>query len=342
MNRNSLTDLFTFEEDKVIENPDDTVLVFDGHNLAYKTVFASLYHNPEDNGEFTLWKHQMISSIFYTIRKFEPSKVIFAFDGKRSWRYNIYPEYKANRKAARAKQKNTIDFDAWFPIFNEFVDELRTVFSNMYVIQLPHCEADDVMAILSRDVFGGKNTRVINVTSDSDLHQLMAIKNVDQYDGKKLVKCVNPDKEIELKVIAGDTSDNIKGIRRGVGKATAEKVFQTGVDEFILLETNKIITSKDVEKVQKQFPNIPLQGMEIPKIRELLKHTMRENYKLNTQLIKFEHIPIDIKQKILNTYTDYETTELDGKEVVKFFVKNKMQRHLDEWNRNSELIKSLG
>jgi len=340
MNKNSLTDLFTFEEDKVIEKPDDTVLIFDGHNLAFKTVFASAFQE-EDDDDFKLWKHKMMTSIFYTINKFEPSKVIFAFDGKRSWRYNIYPEYKANRKAARAKQKQTVDFEAWYPVFNKFVDEMREYFSNMYVLQIPECEADDVMAVLSRDVFGGKDIQVINVTSDSDLHQLMAIKNVDQYDGKKLVKCLNPEKKIELKVIEGDSSDNIKGIRRGVGPATAEKVFKVGVQEFIKQDTDSIISSKDVAKAQKQWPQKDFDGMIIEDVRKWISTQMKENYKLNTQLIKFDHIPQEIKTRILNTYTEYETKELDGKEVIKFFTKNKMMRHLNEWNRNADLIKSL-
>ena len=97
-----------------------------------------------------------------------------------------------------------------------------------------------------------------------------------------------------------------------------------------------------MERVQKQFPDCKLEGMEVPKIREIISSKMKENYKLNTQLIRFEHIPVDIKEKILNTYTEYEIKEIDGKKIVNFFTKNKMRKHLETWNNHSDLIKSLG
>ncbi|MFA5484938.1 MAG: hypothetical protein WC260_01690 [Candidatus Pacearchaeota archaeon] len=339
MVRNSVKDLFAFEEDKV-SNEDEVVLIFDGHNLAHKTVFTASFHNPDDT-EFRLWKHQMIGSILYTIDKFKPNKVVFAFDGKRSWRYDIYPNYKANRKANRAKQKQTIDFDAWYPIFNSFVEDLKKVFCNTYVLQIPNCEADDVMAVLSRDVFSKPGMRVINITNDSDMIQLTSMNHVSQYDGKKLVKCIDPKKEIELKVLTGDISDNILGIKYGVGKVTAEKILKSGLDNFIITECNKIVTSKDVEKVKKQWRDT-FEGMDISAIRKEVENRIRNNYKLNTQLIKFDHIPIEIKQRIINTFNEYELMELDSKKVVDFFIKNKMVKHLDSWNNFSDLIKSLG
>ena len=337
MVRNSVKDLFAFEEDK-ISHKDDTVLIFDGHNLAHKTLFTSSFQNPEDT-EFRLWKHQLMNSILYTINKFKPTKVVFTFDTKNSWRYDIYPEYKATRKANRAKQKQTINFDVWYPVLNSFIEDLKEIFCNTYVLQIPNCEADDIIAVLCKEVFD-PTIKIINITSDTDMIQLLSLKNVSQYDGKKILNCIDPEKEIELKVLTGDTSDNIKGIKYGVGKATAEKIIKTGLDNFIMNECNKILTSADVEKVKKQWRD-NFDGMDLEEIKKEVAKRIRDNYELNTQLIKFDYIPTEVKQRIINTFNEYDVKELDSKKVVNFFIRNKMTRHLENWNKFSDLIKSL-
>jgi 5'-3' exonuclease len=87
------------DEDKIVNS--EKVLILDGNNLAMRTVFSILFRNPEDQDEgYKLWKHLFINNIFSLIQKFKPKRLILAFDTSNSWRYNIYPNYKLNRKAA--------------------------------------------------------------------------------------------------------------------------------------------------------------------------------------------------------------------------------------------------
>ena len=80
----------------------ERVLIIDAHNLIYRTVHVANFSAPEDE-DFEYWKYLMINSLFASIKRFEPTKVVYALDGYRSWRKNEYTEYKAHRKLDRNK-----------------------------------------------------------------------------------------------------------------------------------------------------------------------------------------------------------------------------------------------
>jgi 5'-3' exonuclease len=304
----SLDAFITFEEDKKFEN--NTVLLIDGHNMAYRNAYSSIFQDPLDNGPFDLWRHQMLQSIFYTIRKFNPSKVVFAFDEKNSWRYKLYPEYKANRKAKKEKSSKTLDHDAFIKVFEQFINDIKILFTNTYVIKLDRTEGDDIIAVLAKETF--KNDNVIIISCDSDLHQLMT-RNIKQFDPikNKFIECINLKKELELKIISGDRSDNISAIKKGVGIKTAEKILNMGVDTYI-----------------KEFD-------------ENEQTTIKEKYELNHKLINLSFIPQDIKKSIVDEYNNYQISPINGKEIVRYFMKNKLTKQFTEWTKNSELFKQL-
>lgn len=310
MKENTLTDLFDCPEDKIIEREENNILIIDGHNIAYRNAYSSIYQHPEDNGEFNLWRHQMIQSFFYFIKKFKPNTIVFAFDEKGSWRYSVYSEYKAHRAANRNKGKMILDYVEFIKALEEFINDIKEIFSNVYVIKLKRAEADDIIAVLSREIFADKNVTIIS--GDGDMHQLIT-KNIQQYDPmkNKIVECINPKKELELKIITGDASDNIKSVKRGVGIKTAEKILKMGFDTYV-----ESLNEEDREDVLK-------------------------NFERNKKLINLDFIPEDLTEKIINIYTEYNIKSLDGKKVVRYFMKNKLSKHLSEWNIMSEFIKDL-
>ena len=65
------------------------------------------------------------------------------------------------------------------------------------------------------------------------------------------------------------------------------------------------------------------------------------NYERNKKLINLDFISEDLKEKIINIYTTYDIKPHDGKKVVRYFMKNKLSKHLSEWNIMSEFIKDL-
>ena len=125
MNKSTLTELFTQEDQERFEQKAKTLL-FDGHNLAYRTLFSAIFMNPEDNEKFFFWRHLFMNSLFNTIKRFEPERVVLAFDTKGSWRYGHFDGYKANRRGAR--DKAVVDFEKFFPVFEDFRNDLKKTF----------------------------------------------------------------------------------------------------------------------------------------------------------------------------------------------------------------------
>ena len=106
------------EYEDVEEIKDERILLIDGHNIAYITVFSVIAKDYSDNGVFKLWKQSFYSKLFSIINNLKPTKCVLVFDSRNSWRKDIYPEYKANRK----KQGGKYPLDKLK--FNEAMDSL--------------------------------------------------------------------------------------------------------------------------------------------------------------------------------------------------------------------------
>jgi len=307
MFKNSLSDLFP-EEDRVEYANDKPVLLVDGHNMAYRTLHSAIFQHPEDNvaGGFAFWKHLFMSSFLKTVKTFSPKKIILTFDVKNSWRYDVYSLYKSTRKKARAK--NVIDFESFFPVFNEIISDLKKTFENIYIIQIDKCEADDVIAILTKKIF--LKDKIVIVSTDKDFHQLIDNQNIQQYDPilSKVVKCINPSKELSVKLLIGDPGDGIPNVKAQVGPATAEAILKRGLEDYLYAEGNEQIL---------------------------------ENYKRNQILIDFNYIPKYIEDNIINTYNDYKITNIDSMKLMSFFTRNKLMKIMTDWQNYEDYIKTL-
>ena len=303
MNKSTLSELFSVEDQERMEKKAKTIL-FDGHNMAYRTLFSAVFMNPEDNEKFFFWKHLFMNSLFSTIKRFDAERVVLAFDTKGSWRYDHYEGYKSNRRGAR--DKAVVDFEKFFPIFEDFRNDIKETFPTIHVIDYPRAEADDIIAILCRQQF--KSYENIIVSTDKDMHQLLVDKNNQQFDPIKnqIVNCINPRRELDLKIITGDKSDAIPAIKPRTGKATAEGLLKKGLEDF--LDENK---------------------------------EANENYIRNKILIDFDCIPKDLASGIINTYCEDKIGDIDKMKLMKFFSKNRLNKMMEQWETFGPLIKSL-
>lgn len=295
---NKLTNFF----DKKIVEKNQNVLIFDLHNLIYRTLHIANFQVPEDI-EFKYWKHIFMNSILTSIKRFEPNRVILAVDGKKTWRKDIFPGYKEKRKAGR--DKSTVDFKKFFPIMNDFISDMKSVFTNIYSIKVENAEADDIIAVIVMNELKTNNVTIIS--NDSDLKQLLKYKNVKIWNPikKKFESSININTELEIKIIAGDNSDNIPGIKPRCGVKTAEKIIREGLDKH--LNDDEII----------------------------------KNYNRNKKLIDFNFIPKNIKDSILKEYKNYNKQKVNGRKVWEFFLKNKMKKHAEDLQQNMPFLKSL-
>lgn len=154
--------------------------------------------------------------------------VIFDYSSK-TFRNEIYPEYKANRDAPPE------DLRPQFAIIRE-----ATRAFNLPCIETEGFEADDIIATYAKQATAAGGDVTI-ISSDKDLMQLIT-PNVIMYDTMKDRRVgieevyekfgVGPEKMIDLQSLAGDSTDNIPGVP-GIGPKTAAQL----LDEFGDLET---------------------------------------------------------------------------------------------------------
>ena len=151
-----------------------------------------------------------------------PSHLAATFDGSltTSFRNDLYPAYKAQRALPPAELEAQLD-------------RCRAVAGALGVATFidDRYEADDLIATLARPLIAA-GQRVVVVTSDKDLAQLVGPR-VSLYDfgkGERMGPAevaekfgVPPERIVDLLGLAGDTVDNIPGVK-GVGKKTAAAV----------------------------------------------------------------------------------------------------------------------
>lgn len=277
------------------------VVIIDGHNMLFRTVFiADGIAGPEE--DFNTWKMFMITNIMDYIKQFNADKLIITFDSKNYWRKEIYPEYKAHRKAQRSKM--TVDFEKFFPIAKIFIKDLRESFTNIYVLEVDRCEGDDIIAILAKDKF--RECNVIAISTDKDMWQLHKLPNYKQFDPIKKVfaNCLNPQRDLDIKILSGDRGDNIPGVKHRCGPATAAKMLDSGLEDL----------------------NDPI---------------IAENYELNKKLIDFNHIPIDIKNAILEKYDNYDIKEYNGRKIYNFLMEHEIGGLIDNLQVLKEQLNKL-
>ncbi len=171
--------------------------------------------------------------------------VIFDYSSK-TFRNEIYPEYKANRTAPP---------EDLIPQFGLIRQATRAF--NLPCIEKEGFEADDLIATYARlaEAAGGD---VTIVSSDKDLMQLVTPK-VSMYDSMKDKQIsipeviekwgVPPEKMIDLQSLTGDSTDNVPGIP-GIGPKTAAQLLEEFGDlETLLARAGEIKQNKRRENI---------------------------------------------------------------------------------------------
>lgn len=153
-----------------------TYILIDGLNLAHRARFATA---GDLNTKIGMSLHIIFNSIKKAYRDMGGTHVVFCRDG-RSWRKNISPHYKANRKAAQlAKTARELEDErVYFEAFDELVTFL-TDQTNATVLHAGGAEADDLIATW---IDLHPNSNHIILSSDTDFVQLID-HNVKLYNG---------------------------------------------------------------------------------------------------------------------------------------------------------------
>ena len=198
----------------------DGTLIVDALNLAFR------------------WKHQGRTDFRYEYEKtvnsladsYKCEDVIITADGgASSYRKNILPDYKQNRKDKYATQteEEKIAFEEFFEEYQATLDILS---DKMTLLRFDGVEADDIAAHLVKEKEQYGFGRIWLISSDRDW-DLLIQEDVSRfsYVNRKEVTFENwkehyevtPEQYISLKCLTGDKGDNVPGIT-GIGPKRAK------------------------------------------------------------------------------------------------------------------------
>ena len=234
------------------KHPNDKVLIIDGLNTIIR-VF-SVIPTTNDDGIHVGGIVGFLRSIAYTVNMVRPTRAIVVFDGKggSNRRRKIYPEYKQNRKT-KYRVNRTYNFSSqedekhnMMMQLSRCVEYLDTL--PITVLSYDNIEADDTIGYLCRQVL--TESKITIMSTDKDFLQLAngRIKiwsptKKKMYDDKAVMDeyGINSHNYIWYRVLDGDKSDNIAGVR-GLGLKTIKK-------KLPFLAENRIVNIDEVKDV---------------------------------------------------------------------------------------------
>ncbi|WP_198407239.1 DNA polymerase I [Nocardia terpenica] len=202
-----------------------TLLLMDGHSLAYRAFYALPAENFKTvTGQTTNAVYGFTAMLINLLRDEKPTHVAAAFDvSRKTFRTEAYPEYKANRATTPD------DFRGQVEITQEVLGAL-----GIPVMAIEGYEADDIIATLATQAVP-QGFRVLIVTGDRDSLQLVNDDVTVLYPKKGVSELtrftpaaveekygLTPAQYPDFAALRGDPSDNLPGIP-GVGEKTAAK-----------------------------------------------------------------------------------------------------------------------
>jgi len=296
------------------------LLLVDGNSVAFRAFFAlhnSLERFKNKNGLHTNAIYAFNNMFENVMQKEMPTHVLVAFDaGKTTFRTEFYSEYKAGRS------KTPGEFKEQMP----YIRELLTGLGVKYY-ELENFEADDIIGTLAHQV-DKEEFDVVVLSGDRDLTQLatdtvkveITVKGVsdiesytpehvsEKYDG------LTPKQIIDIKGLAGDTSDNIPGVTK-IGEKTAIKLLkQYGSVEGVYEHIDEMKPSKMKENLindkEQAFLSKRLATIEVNAPIDVKIDELRYEGKDLEKLIPF-YKEMDFKQFLSRLNVEEEQTELE-------------------------------
>ncbi|MEJ1921229.1 DNA polymerase I [Microbacterium sp. KHB019] len=203
-----------------------TLMVVDGHSLAYRAFFALPVENftTKDN-QHTNAIYGFLSMLVNLIKAEQPTHMAIAFDTSRhSFRTDEYPEYKATRS------ETPQEFRGQIPLLQDCLAAM-----SIPVLTKEGIEADDILATLAKQG-SEQGFDVLVVSGDRDTIQLVndevtllypsvqGVSQLKRYDPTTVQERygVRPEQYPDIAALVGETSDNLPGVPK-VGEKTAVK-----------------------------------------------------------------------------------------------------------------------
>ncbi|HKJ40383.1 MAG TPA: DNA polymerase I [Anaerolineales bacterium] len=225
-----------------------TLYLVDGHALAYRMYFALTAGGggsqrwQTSKGEPTAGVYGFARELLRILEQEKPEYLAVAFDVGKTFRDEMFPEYKATR------EKMPDDLRVQLERIRQMVDAF-----NIPRLEMDGYEADDVLGSIAR-IANEQGLGVKIVTGDRDLLQLvnerttvyLAGDNQSYIRDEDVVKKLGvlPNQVVDYKALVGDKSDNIPGVA-GVGEKTTIKL----LEKYVTLDN----IYKNIDEIEKRW-----------------------------------------------------------------------------------------
>ena len=276
------------------------MIIVDLNQVMISNYMAQIGNHTNIAVDENLFRHMVLNSIRNINKKHsqEYGELVIACDSARSWRKEVFPYYKANRKKAR--ENSELDWSAVFESLNKVRDELKEFFPYR-VIQVDHAEADDIIGTLVHHFHGAP---ILIVSGDKDFVQLQTYMNVKQFDPvrKRFITHNNPSLFVKEHIMKGDMGDGVPN-------------FLSKDDTFVAGGRQKPIRSKNLNEWLLQDPE------------QFCDDTMLRNWKRNEMLVDLTHTPQTIRIQTINQYE--EQSGKDRSKLFNYFVDHKLRNLME-------------
>ena len=324
----------------------ENLVLIDGNSILNRAFYGTMSTKlmMTEDGTYTNAIYGFLTIMFKIIEDLKPQYLVVTFDLKApTHRHKLYEGYKANRKGMPNELASQM------PILKEILNAM-----NIKVIEKKGYEADDIIGTLAK--WGQKNNLEVTIlTGDRDSFQLIdehiKVRIPHTVQGKTetedyTVEKINekyglqPKSLIEVKGLAGDSSDNIPGIP-GVGEKTAITLIKNykniegiynHVDELKGKLKEKVEQNKELAFLSRTLGTIDLKApidkkLDDMKIGEWDKSKITEMFtklKFNRFIERFELE----KTQDEETNIDIETEEINENQLKEYIEKVKMSKKI--------------
>ena len=213
--------------------PNGNLLIVDGLNLAFRW-------KHQGNLDF---EHDYVRTVKSLAKSYDCGEVVVLGDGGSTYRKELYPEYKQNRKDRYAEQTPEEEAE-----FLEFLQEFgvtmnKCKYEGFLTLKYQGVEADDIAALIcqNRENLGIENIWLISSDKDWDL---LVDENISRFSTvtRKETTVHNWDEHYDFdpsyyltfKCLTGDKGDDVPGVA-GIGPKRATQMIEQYGDIFDIM-----------------------------------------------------------------------------------------------------------
>lgn len=284
------------------------LILFDFSQIVISSAIE--YHSQTKEAiELPLLRHISLNNILSYRKKFKAKieEMIICCDGRDYWRKGVFPLYKQNRK--KDHDKSEFNWDKFFEDFNQIKTEIKTELP-FNVVEVYGCEADDVIAVLSKQQCPHQD-KIIIISSDKDLIQIQEniCPKVEQWSPfhKKFISPQTNSYSLFEHVIRGDAGDGVPNI------LSDDDVF---MDDS---KRSKPIRATSIMQWEQKG------GMSYPE-SFCTSDEMISRFNRNLNLIDLRQVPECFVKKIIEEFSNYQRPPAN---VFGYLTKHKLKKILE-------------